>query len=37
MARPRQPIELLVLKGKKNLTKTEIKERQKQENALILY
>lgn len=34
MARPRQPIDLLVLKGKKNLTKTEIKERQMQENAL---
>ncbi len=31
MARPRQPIDLLVFKGKKNLTKTEIQERKDQE------
>lgn len=31
MARPRQPVELLVYKGKKNLTKQEIEERKSQE------
>lgn len=31
MARPRQPIDLLVYKGKKNLTKKEIDERKSQE------
>ncbi|WP_079908261.1 phage terminase small subunit P27 family [Paenibacillus sp. 32352] len=31
MARPREPISLLLYKGKKNLTKQEIEERQKQE------
>lgn len=31
MARPRQPIDLLVAKGKKNLTKKEIEERRTQE------
>lgn len=31
MARPRQPIDLLLYKGKKNLTKQEIEERQSQE------
>lgn len=31
MARPRQPIDLLVYKGKKNLTKKEIEERKAQE------
>ncbi|MEE6450518.1 phage terminase small subunit P27 family [Gottfriedia acidiceleris] len=31
MARPRQPIDLLVFKGKKNLTKSEIQERKDQE------
>lgn len=31
MARPRQPIDLLLYKGKKNLTKEEIEERQAQE------
>lgn len=31
MARPRQPIELLKYKGKKNLTKQEIEERENQE------
>ncbi len=31
MARPRQPIDLLVAKGKKNLTKKEIAERKAQE------
>lgn len=31
MARPRQPIDLLVAKGRKNLTKKEIEERRKQE------
>jgi P27 family predicted phage terminase small subunit len=31
MARPRQPVELLLYKGKKNLTKQEIEERKSQE------
>lgn len=31
MARPRQPIELVKAKGKKHLTKAEIKEREKKE------
>jgi P27 family predicted phage terminase small subunit len=31
MARPRQPVELLVYKGKKNLTKKEIEDRKSQE------
>lgn len=31
MARPRQPVDLLLVKGKKNLTKQEIEERRKQE------
>ncbi|MCY9204369.1 phage terminase small subunit P27 family [Bacillus atrophaeus] len=31
MARPRQPVDLLLYKGKKNLTKQEIEERQEQE------
>lgn len=31
MARPRQPIELVVAKGKKHLTKAEIEQRQKTE------
>ena len=31
MARPRQPVELLLYKGKKNLTKNEIENRQKSE------
>ena len=31
MARPRQPIELVIAKGKKNLTKAEIEERRAQE------
>lgn len=31
MARPRQPIDLLVFKGKKNLTKNEIEQRKEQE------
>lgn len=31
MARPRQPIDLVVAKGKKHLTKTEIEERRKSE------
>ncbi|WP_415272766.1 phage terminase small subunit P27 family [Bacillus siamensis] len=31
MARPRQPVDLLLVKGKKNLTKQEIEERQAQE------
>lgn len=31
MARPRQPIDLLVYKGKKNLTKQEVEERKSQE------
>lgn len=31
MARPRQPVDLLVYKGKKNLTKQEIEERKSQE------
>ncbi|MGN4897819.1 phage terminase small subunit P27 family [Bacillus cereus group sp. MYBK14-3] len=31
MARPRQPIDLIVYKGKKNLTKQEIEERKSQE------
>lgn len=31
MARPRQPVELLVYKGKKNLTKQEIEERKSKE------
>lgn len=31
MARPKQPIDLLVYKGKKNLTKKEIEERKSQE------
>lgn len=31
MARPRQPIELIVAKGKKNLTKEEIQERRNSE------
>lgn len=31
MARPRQPVNLLVVKGKKNLTKKEIEERKAQE------
>lgn len=31
MARPRQPIDLLLYKGKKNLTKQEIEERKEQE------
>lgn len=31
MARPREPIDLLVAKGKKNLTKKEIEERKAQE------
>ena len=31
MARPRQPIDLIVAKGKKHLTKVEIEERRKQE------
>jgi P27 family predicted phage terminase small subunit len=31
MARPRQPVDLLVFKGKKNLTKKEIEERKSQE------
>lgn len=31
MARPRQPVDLLLVKGKKNLTKKEIEERRKQE------
>lgn len=33
MARPRQPIDLVVAKGKKNLTKAEIKERRESEVA----
>ncbi|MDM5217049.1 phage terminase small subunit P27 family [Bacillus sp. PW192] len=31
MARPRQPVDLLLVKGKKNLTKQEIEERREQE------
>ena len=31
MARPRQPIELVIAKGKKHLSKAEIEERRKQE------
>ena len=31
MARPRQPIELVIAKGKKNLTKSEIEERRSRE------
>lgn len=31
MARPRQPIELVIAKGKKNLTKAEIEQRRAQE------
>ncbi|WP_144499006.1 phage terminase small subunit P27 family [Bacillus pumilus] len=31
MARPRQPVDLLLVKGKKNLTKKEIQERREQE------
>ena len=31
MARPRQPIDLIVAKGKKHLSKAEIEERRKQE------
>ena len=31
MARPKQPIDLIVAKGKKHLTKAEIEERRKQE------
>ncbi len=31
MARPRQPVDLLLFKGKKNLTKAEIEERKAQE------
>lgn len=31
MARPRQPVELLLIKGKKNLTKSEIEERRNAE------
>jgi P27 family predicted phage terminase small subunit len=31
MARPRQPVDLLLFKGKKNLTKQEIEERKAQE------
>ncbi|MFJ6204218.1 phage terminase small subunit P27 family [Bacillus pumilus] len=31
MARPRQPVDLLLVKGKKNLTKKEIEERREQE------
>lgn len=31
MGRPRQPVDLLLVKGKKNLTKKEIEERKKQE------
>ncbi|WP_409018008.1 phage terminase small subunit P27 family [Bacillus velezensis] len=31
MARPRQPVDLLLVKGKKNLTKQEIEERRAQE------
>lgn len=31
MARPRQPVDLLLVKGKKNLTKKEIEQRRKQE------
>ncbi|WP_144462612.1 phage terminase small subunit P27 family [Bacillus pumilus] len=31
MARPRQPVDLLLVKGKKNLTKKEIAERREQE------
>jgi len=31
MARPRQPVELLLIKGKKHLTKAEIEERQSTE------
>jgi P27 family predicted phage terminase small subunit len=31
MARPRQPVDLLVYKGKKNLTKQEIEDRKSQE------
>lgn len=31
MARPRQPVDLLLYKNKKNLTKSEIEERRKQE------
>ena len=31
MARPRQPIELVIAKGKKNLTKSEIEERRSSE------
>jgi hypothetical protein len=31
MARPRQPIELVVSNGKKHLTKSEIEERKKSE------
>jgi P27 family predicted phage terminase small subunit len=31
MARPRQPVDLLVFKGKKNLTKKEIEDRKSQE------
>ena len=31
MARPRQPIELVLAKGKKNLTKAEIEQRRAQE------
>ena len=33
MARPRQPIDLVVAKGKKNLTKAEIQERKESEIA----
>ncbi|MGE7657385.1 phage terminase small subunit P27 family [Bacillus altitudinis] len=31
MARPRQPVDLLLVKGKKNLTKKEIEQRRQQE------
>ncbi|MEH7875753.1 phage terminase small subunit P27 family [Bacillus velezensis] len=31
MARPRQPVDLLLVKGKKNLTKQEVEERRAQE------
>ena len=31
MARPRQPVDLLIHKGKKNLTKAEIEQRRKEE------
>ena len=33
MGRPRQPVELIIAKGKKNLTKAEIEERRKTEVA----